>query len=217
MPNYITNRLTIMGSDKDVLAVKDFLKGEERFIDFNTIFKMPAELHGSYEHGAIEAARFSLQVQGLFDDAPPKSLREYPSEFDDERWDTYIKCLQNYRNHKFLYWYDWALTHWGVKWNASDQKMEDDNVIVFATPWEGVPRMILEISKRFPCVEFKYEYASEDTSFGCGYGRYHNGIEKLTTLEGDTKEAYDFAFTLNPHQKEDYKLVNGNYEYINEE
>ncbi len=46
MPNHITNRLTIIGTEEQVKQVREAIKGEheDQFIDFNKIAPIPKEL-----------------------------------------------------------------------------------------------------------------------------------------------------------------------------
>lgn len=49
MPNHITNRLTIIGTEEQVKQVREAIKGEgeDQFIDFNKVAPMPKELEGT--------------------------------------------------------------------------------------------------------------------------------------------------------------------------
>ena len=49
MPNHITNRLTIIGTEEQVAQVRAEIKGEreDQLIDFNTFIPIPKELEGT--------------------------------------------------------------------------------------------------------------------------------------------------------------------------
>lgn len=66
-------------------------------------------------------------------------------------------------------WYTWSCEHWGTKWNACDARREG-NILIFETPWDGVPRLMLMVSEKFPQVVMDYEFADED--FGYNTARY---------------------------------------------
>jgi hypothetical protein len=49
MPNHVTNDIIIVGTDKDIKAVREFMKGdysdgEKNPFDFNQLVKMPKQL-----------------------------------------------------------------------------------------------------------------------------------------------------------------------------
>jgi hypothetical protein len=109
-------------------------------------------------------------------------------------------------------WYDWNRENWGTKWNSSECEQEKYNSFTFVTAWQGVPNLMLELSKQNEGVEFEYEYADEDT--GCNVGSYvfKNGeVEKAFEPQNSSLEAYELAFKLRPHYKNDYHLENGKY------
>ena len=66
-------------------------------------------------------------------------------------------------------WYTWSCENWGTKWNACDARREG-NILIFETPWDGVPRLMLMVSDKFPQVVMDYEFADED--FGYNTARY---------------------------------------------
>lgn len=66
-------------------------------------------------------------------------------------------------------WYEWSLMHWRVKWNACDARREG-NILIYETPWDGVPKLMLMVSEKFPEVVMDYEFADED--FGYNTARY---------------------------------------------
>ena len=51
-------------------------------------------------------------------------------------------------------WYEWSIANWGTKWNALNQNFEEPNVLWFDTAWEGVPLLILTLSRNFRTSSF---------------------------------------------------------------
>jgi hypothetical protein len=47
MPNWVTNKVVITGKAETITKIIEFIKGEDRPIDFDKIVPMPAELHGT--------------------------------------------------------------------------------------------------------------------------------------------------------------------------
>lgn len=114
-------------------------------------------------------------------------------------------------------WREFNIANWGTKWNSYSCKSEEGNVFTFETAWSGVPLIVEAISKRFPEIYFVYKYADEDTGSNTGVYSLKNGILSETHFEDCSIEAYDLYFELNPKDKENYKLVDGSYEWIDED
>jgi hypothetical protein len=111
-------------------------------------------------------------------------------------------------------WYDWNIANWGTKWNAYSCSKISDGEYCFDTAWSAVPHLIAVMSEEFPDVTFEYTYADEDTAYNCGEYVFEGGSAIFENIpEGGSKEAYDVYFKINPDYKEDYILVDGNYEY----
>lgn len=114
-------------------------------------------------------------------------------------------------------WMAWRREHWGTKWNTYEPVKVSDNTFEFQTAWNGIPAIIKEMSKNFPDVYFIYMYADEDTGSNTGMGIFYNGMGGVGTPENQSIEAYNLAFELNPHQKEYYELVDGQYRFTDED
>jgi hypothetical protein len=81
-------------------------------------------------------------------------------------------------------WYTWNIEHWGTKWNA--QPSSGDTIVAeriptgaevwFDTAWSPPMPVLLELSKKFPELEFQLYYFQE--GMGQGLARFKNG-EKL--------------------------------------
>ena len=198
MPNIITNRLTLHGTEQEKInEVFAYLEGEESEMDFNKIIPMPAELSGTECGSRADEAWTVFQAKGLgnferIDDMLTRSWvkeegiknREGMIEYlerkfikhghpQNSRW----YSLYDYGKHiyglqqkyGFRNWYEWSVANWKVKWNAFDVSREG-NVIEFFTAWAGVPALMLKASEMFPEVTFSYEFADE--LFGYNLGRY---------------------------------------------
>lgn len=76
-------------------------------------------------------------------------------------------------------WYDWSNHNWGVKWNASNPEVDQYDgalIISFDSPW-GMPDKVLEqLSKKHPDIEFKVDLSGEiDREY---YLTLQNGVWK---------------------------------------
>lgn len=224
MPNHIQNRLEIIGEEIQVQNVRSFLKGDEDSqIDFNKIIPMPESMHGEInsrvETAAKYALKFSVSDNPLLAmlESSNRNNMESPLSFNDEDWNHFILCLQNARNHGFIYWYDWSVANWGTKWNAYQTPDERDNTntVYFQTAWSCAEKVILKLSALFPDLRFKLSYADEDSGCNVGTRTYQAGKTILfSSIANQSKEAYELYFELHPGSKEDYKLVGDTYEYV---
>ena len=198
MPNIITNRLTLHGTEQEKInEVFAYLEGEESEMDFNKIIPMPLELRGTESSTLSEKAWYVFQAKGLgnferIDDMLTRSwvkeegikTREGMIEYLERRFikhghpqNARFSTLYDYGKHiyglqqkyGFRNWYEWSVANWKVKWNAFDVSREE-NVIEFFTAWAGVPNLMLKASEMFPEVTFSYEFADE--LFGYNLGRY---------------------------------------------
>lgn len=234
MPNHIKNRIEIIGTPEQAQAVLD---------RFSTQHK--AVLRKSYDGNFIcndaggEFKGWLNPSNGLFIYIDKTTNQGLPEGFEPEvqqGWQEFpdfnkvIPQPDNIFNGNLGQkeremcekegrpnWYDWNTENWGTKWSAYSCKKEAWNIFTFESAWSGVPRIMNKLAAEFPDVKFIYEYSDENTGYNCGYCEYENGTGEFIKLKGGSVEAYDLAFKLRPENKENYKLVDGRYEYIDEE
>lgn len=187
MPNWITNRITLHGADQnEINKVINFLRSKDSEVDFNKIIPMPEELRHTEAGNKADYAWAYYHAKELGDFAEIDKMLDYEwvkregIKTRDELLEYLLGEMTDiYEYGKELHrldelygchdWYEWSLEHWGVKWNACDARREG-NVITFEAPWEGVPRLMLMVSEKFPQVTMDYEFADED--FGYNTARY---------------------------------------------
>ena len=140
-------------------------------------------------------------------------------DLSDDDFNSFIQCLKNYREHGSIYWHDWSIKNWGTKWNAynqNDQRNTEDT-IYFQTAWSSPIGLIEELSKIFPLVKICLTYADEDRGSNTGMITFENGEAiEVNQPESQSIQGYDIYFELHPGRKEDYKLVDGKYEHVEE-
>lgn len=112
------------------------------------------------------------------------------------------------------HWYGWQTENWGTKWNAYHIEMKDENVIEFDTAWTHPEPIVHAIAARFTDHEFKWIYADEDTGSNTGEYSIRNGKVFYRKIKDQSIEAYEMAFELRPDYREDYKLIDGKYECV---
>lgn len=141
-------------------------------------------------------------------------------DLSEADFNTFIQCLKNVREHGFISWYEWRKKNWGTKWNAYNQndKRTTDDTIYFQTAWSSPLELMQELSKLFPLVKLAFTYADEDSGSNAGKILFENGEAiEVNQPEGQSTEAYEIYFELHPDRKENYKLVEGKYEYVEED
>jgi hypothetical protein len=205
MPNHITTRLTIIGTEEQVKQVREAIKGEreEQFIDFNKIAPIPKELENTQSPlTIISQEEYDIQELKIAND----DLTENERNWGISRGLTQ-KLADEYKK-KFGYaeWYGWQNANWGTKWNAYDQIFnEASKVITFDTAWSTPQRAMYHLSTKYPTLRFKVEFADEDLGNNVGeYTLIDGEIEHEFYPEGCSEEAYKMAMTIKGDQ--DYYL-----------
>lgn len=78
-------------------------------------------------------------------------------------------------------WYDWSIDHWGVKWNACNQHIWQEDgfcLIQFDTAW-CVPHVWLDTLAKQG--DFVAIYADEDVGNNCGIAEATDGVTYVQT------------------------------------
>ena len=196
MPNHITNRLTIIGTEEQVAQVRQAIKGEkeDQFIDFHKIAPIPKELVGTVSPmRIISQEEYDIQEKKI----ATNDLTENERNWGISR--SLTQALADEYKKKFGHcdWYGWQTANWGTKWNAYDQYSNDDAVIEFDTAWSTPYSLLVNLSKMFPQITFEVEYADED--FGYNVGKYIllNGETIDQNIpDGGSQEAIEMAMDI---------------------
>lgn len=232
MPNYIKNRIDIKGSQEQVKEIVEKFNTHHKAV-VSQDYSGKLICHNGDNVGWLNTKNgifsqrneedilglpsgWHIGVQKAFDQFPDfnKVIPQPSNIFNGNLGrDEEEMCKKEGRPT----WYDWNRENWGTKWNSLECASENDG-FTFITAWCGVPKVIEGISKAFPDVEFKYEFADEDTGYNVGSATFKGGdvIEDKDFIEG-SKEAYELAFKLRPESKDDYVLIDGNYQYREED
>lgn len=147
MPNHIRNRLTIFGNKEDI---------EKCLKEISGIYD------GKYDDGGVRRIDFRKIVpmpEEIFNTEAPNRNEELAKE------------LKKKYGHPD--WYEWSCANWGTKWNAyniEEEEYDKPNSISFDTAWSSPRPVILELSKKYPDLDFGVIYADED--WGSNYGQY---------------------------------------------
>lgn len=223
MPNHITNRIIVNGSEENVKRFFEAIGSVQEDgtlipIDFNKIKPMPESLN--IEAGSnteIGYILYYLSTKGVdhvsIEQWAYKSLERRLSaekcDFSDDGIKRFIlseegqvlyrlgKAVQeNMSKYGARTWYDWCNREWGTKWNAYNQERINENTITFQTAWCGVPKILHEIAQSHPDVELSYLYADEDWGNNVGSFTFHGADVDANLPTGGSDEARAIAEEL---------------------
>ncbi len=156
MPNNVLNSVTISGTRKDLLAIKELMNGKDgELFDFEKILPMPKDFEGIITGACTINGKSCSQWREVNGKSVPISSKE-------------MKELK--RKHGATNWYDWAYANWGTKWTPYDYggcTLKRTLKYDFYTAW-GIPGPVYEtLSKMFPKVKIKVFASGEvDNPFG---------------------------------------------------
>ena len=106
-----------------------------------------------------------------------------------------LKNQQAYIATGYTNWYDWSIHNWGVKWDASDNKVKelsDFNTVIYSfnSHWDTPEHFVIELSKLYPDAVFEmvsgsiendthYEFTCENGKFEetCSYETFREAVE----------------------------------------
>ena len=203
MPNHITNRLTIIGTEEQVKQVTEAIRGEreDQFIDFNKIAPIPKELENTQSPiRIISQKEYDKQEKRIVEG----NLTNDEKNFGLSRGLTQ-KLVDEYRK-KFGHsdWYNWRIENWGTKWNAYEQVQIDENVIEFQTAWSTPFSLLVNLSELFSEVTFEVRFADEDFGYNVGEYTLLGGVDLTNIPDGGSEEAYLMAMDIQYGTPEDY-------------
>jgi hypothetical protein len=195
MPSHVRHRMTVLGHYADRSRFLDIhmveapaKEGEpsRRAFDFNTIIPMP-EILGDTEYcDGMIAGVFALTGEvirqtpgsphpltmgayrglGL---AGREGLRTWMEKHEPQSLALAERSLKAREMTGYLTWWQWAIDHWGTKWNAYHSGItahrKDRTVIRFDSAWD-VPEIILAaLSEKWPNLEFRILALDEGKEF----------------------------------------------------
>lgn len=241
MPNHVRSRITapatvlsaLLGTDengkeyvdfKRVLPCPDiivqveypsYLKDEAEirvggFIDMDAA-QQPGNVLADYvRQGNFGAAAKALHSQSLI-----KQKMEGRTFTEDEEA-LISQMVSAYHQTGYMTWFDWQRGVWGTKWNAYNFGRVSEYIVEFDTAWNA-PHPVIEALAGTLKTQFLHEWADEDTGHNVGCRQYRDdGLFSSEELS-KTREGYELCFKLRPEDAEYYQLVDGEYEYIDED
>lgn len=127
-----------------------------------------------------------------------ESFLRQRTEIRRDEWELGKAAWHNIRQYGAPTWYEWALQHWGTKWNAygCDKDAigyQDSDALYFQTAWSAPHPVLKKLAERFPEIELEHEWADEDIGHNCGGCSYKGGKRIEEYEPGSEKEAIEFA------------------------
>lgn len=146
MPNWITNKVEVIGKGQDIVELRNLMHTDDNFqFDFQKILPMPEELSDT-----------TSPYQGT-----PEESKRLKEKYGANDW--YSWSIENWGTK----WNASEVTYSEVT------KMDDGRFIMditFDTAWSVPAPFMLALGKRFDKCHFKGMYADED--LGSNYGEY---------------------------------------------
>jgi len=191
MPNWVKNIITARAETINKIKEKYF---EDGVLSFQKVIPMPEDLNiessGRGELGlmylyiennkinkdtinkvyrSLNCFHTDIYKEKRFQDA----IKEYEEKKDSEeiisRIELAKKYISNYEKYGEAEWYEWCVSNWGTKWDAS-RVFNNETMIIFETAWSCPAKVLIEISRGLNGDEFELKYADED------FGSDNNGI-----------------------------------------
>lgn len=202
MPNYISNRVTIVGNEESVKKVVEFVKGEDGAFEFNKVIPMPESLDIDSNSDGKTAMEYLSRENGKWVDAG-----SVMKDWSDERRKAALHLGAEYLDNLIKYgsptWYEWRITHWGTKWNAVGAKYCGEGLFMFDTAWNFPEPVLRKLSELFPEVEIDFIYADEDYGYNTGRGTIKNGEIEAYYPEGGSDDAMALYFETHEWAREE--------------
>ena len=187
MPNWVQNNLIITGNPDSIAALLKQVKSENGDFDFEKIRPMPETLKIECSSRIDDGIEVYIKYLNFLSDSKKEPTKELEDWFA-EKYEISTKIFalgkiayENIHKYGFKTWYDWSCRYWGTKWNASEAKVtayiagDDTAIIRFQTAWSPPKPVICDLSKQYPDLTIRCEYADEDIGSNCGIYDYANG------------------------------------------
>lgn len=212
MPNYIRNKIELIGDESDVLVLlEEYSTYHESIPEVNIngekiYYNDTIDEYGWLAEDGTFTRRKLIPVNGIPDGYEQSYTIPFTRFPDFKKVMPQPKGLDN--------WYQWNINNWGTKWNSQEIVKHAWNIYEFDTAWASVPNIIDKMSEKHPNVKIILEYSDEDFGNNCGIITGEDGHVLCDYLEDGSIEAFELGFKLKPSYREYFELVDGEYKYI---
>ena len=169
MPNHVEGLIRILGDEKDLKDIMEFVKDEDKCISADKIIPYPEKFKKMDED---HYARY-----GNWGESTPE---QKVNASEDIKNGTYTK--DGYNNGG----YNWCCNNWGTKWGFYNTKVSDiielpngEFVVEYTvrTAWSPAFPVIRRLSELYPNVTIEYWYEEEGWFYPAGRVTYNGGDE----------------------------------------
>lgn len=203
MPNHISQKLTVEYKENvegsyekasnGIKKIIEKMKSDNSDFDFNNLIPMPEELKNTTSPARI-----------VSEEEYPKKVKEIDkANKKNKHWQQSYPLTQKMsddliKKYGYNNWYDWANANWDTKWGAYEVSIAYGSEILFQTAWSISMPILEKLSKEFPNIVLKLEYADEDSGRNCGIVRIKNGsiISHENDRNIEDKDWIEFANRL---------------------
>ena len=211
MPNWVSNEMTIIGTERQVQKVLESIRGENGAIDFELIVAQPECIKKTPDSGSeartaqeylntagrncIEMFKKGYRTTEMKEEEESweswrKDIAENPDKNDDlmkSRYKmSYVELMLNYFDclcqTGCVDWDDWNCKYWGTKWHACESSV-NGNTITFDTAWSAPRAIFIALARKFPNVTIEVESANEDYAIPVTLYRYKYNKKKDKVVE----------------------------------
>lgn len=222
MPNHISNIITFIGSDAEVINALETIKGENGEIDFDKIIPCPESLNircsswGDYGLEYLKAMEKSPSKRTKADKEAIRKLDGMKEADRKECIELGEKYYHNLKAYGMTTWYDWNRWNWGTKWNAYDIFC-DGVSICFNTAWNAPLPIFRKLGHMFPDLKIEFVYADEDYGYNTGVGYVKGDEFVIGNPEGGSDDAMKLYFETHPEDEDRIKKVNGEWVWVDDD
>lgn len=199
MPNWITNCLTIEGTEEHCKLVRDSVRKEEKINSLDIAALAEGGEPKDHMTSRVEENDFNFDAIVPM----PEELKDTQKDFKSGSNKDLIK------KYGFDNWYDWSCYNWGTKWNTSSPEWHSENYIEFDTAWATPEPIWRALAEKHPHVRFTIQYADEDIGHNCGEICIHiaEGIDEYDEYSDYPMNYHrkkDILLKCKPYLEEDY-------------
>lgn len=191
MANDVINIVTILGDSSIVQEVMKVLVDKDKQVSFNNFVPMPDEIRKTSSPSRIvEKNVFDAYVLSVFSGTTSKIDLRNPPITDEMAF----ALLNKYGVDN---WRDWSKLNWGTPRNALETTIISHNKVKFFTDGNCPYEALNSLSKLFPTIKIKLQWADEDLGYNVGEMFIKDGevIESVSPKNGSF-EAFEMAISI---------------------
>lgn len=191
MANDVINIVTILGDSSIVQEVMRVLVDKNKQVSFNNFVPMPDEIRTTSSPSRIvEKHVFDNYILSVFSGTvSPIDLRNPPITDDMA-----FALLNKYGVDN---WRDWSKLNWGTPQNALETTIISHNKVKFFTDDNCPYEALNSLSKLFPTIKIKLQWADEDLGYNVGEMFIKDGVViESTAPKNGSFEAFEMAISI---------------------